>query len=165
MTDDPNTTGLHTNMTIRDNLPQNPAGSSASLSKGARRGGESPPAKSSTTNLKPCPFCGCEVMPRHALWASDGDVDSIIHAEPSPECGLGDFSVYSADGGKTVAVAWNRRVLEQAISLLCGVHLRAMEFDDWEVRMGAMPETPWDRDGYVEAWSVLRDHLLRSRTL
>jgi hypothetical protein len=49
------------------------------------------------------------VMPRHALWASDGDVDSIIHAAPSPECGLGDFSVYSADDGETVAAAWNRR--------------------------------------------------------
>jgi hypothetical protein len=62
-----------------------------------------------TTVLLPCPFCGAQVMPRHALWASDGDVDSIIHAAPSPECGLGDFSVYSADDGETVAAAWNRR--------------------------------------------------------
>jgi hypothetical protein len=53
--------------------------------------------------------------------------------------------------------------LDQAISLLCGVHLAAMEFDDWRVRMGATPETPWDREGYVEAWSVLRDHILKSR--
>ena len=67
------------------------------------------PSVSNTTVLLPCPFCGCAVMPRHALWASDGDVDSIIHAAPSPECGLGDFSVYSADDGETIAAAWNRR--------------------------------------------------------
>lgn len=53
--------------------------------------------------------------------------------------------------------------LNQAIMLLCGVHLKAMEFDDWEVRMGALPETPWDQKDYVEAWSALRDRALKGR--
>jgi hypothetical protein len=54
--------------------------------------------------------------------------------------------------------------LDEAIKLLCGVHLRAMEFDDWEVRMGALPKTPWDQRDYVEAWSALRDHVLAGRS-
>jgi hypothetical protein len=59
--------------------------------------------------LKPCPFCGGAMQPRHALWPSDGDTDAVIHAEPS-ECGLaGGFSIGTADNGASVAAAWNRR--------------------------------------------------------
>lgn len=60
--------------------------------------------------LKACPFCGGEVQPRHALWPSDGDVDAIIHSSPFAYCGVGDFTVHTADGGKTVAEAWNHRL-------------------------------------------------------
>lgn len=69
---------------------------------------------SQTTELLPCPFCGGAMQPRHALWASDGDTDSVIHAEPS-ECGLVGFSIGTADNGVSVAAAWNRRpALEHA---------------------------------------------------
>ena len=44
---------------------------------------------SRTTGLKPCPFCGAEMMPRH----------------------------YSADDGKTVAAAWNRRVATTTVTV------------------------------------------------
>ena len=37
--------------------------------------------------LRPCPFCGGEVMRRDALWPSEGDRDAVIHAEPS-DCPL-----------------------------------------------------------------------------
>lgn len=56
--------------------------------------------------LKPCPFCGGEMQFRAALWPSDGDRDSVIHADPS-ECGIQDFTTDTAD--KSVIAAWNRR--------------------------------------------------------
>ena len=58
--------------------------------------------------LEPCPFCGDEMMPRHALWPSEGDSDGIIHAH-STECPAEGFSIGTADEGVSVAVAWNRR--------------------------------------------------------
>jgi hypothetical protein len=66
-----------------------------------------------TEVLLPCPFCGGEVQHRFALWPSDGNVDAIMHAQPS-ECGLPDFSVGTADSGKAVAAAWNHRIAGQA---------------------------------------------------
>lgn len=62
---------------------------------------------------------------------------------------------------ESVAEPWMH--LEDAIKLLCGVHLRAMEFDDWEVEMGALPVVPWDCDNYVQAWGMLRQHVLKGR--
>ena len=53
--------------------------------------------------------------------------------------------------------------LDDAIRLLCGVHLRAVEFDDWHILMGAMPDTPWDHQGYPSAWAALRKHMLARR--
>lgn len=63
---------------------------------------------SGDVKLEPCPFCGDEMMPRHALWPSEGDSDGIIHAH-STECPAEGFSIGTADEGVSVAVAWNRR--------------------------------------------------------
>jgi hypothetical protein len=60
--------------------------------------------------LKPCPFCGGIMMFRKALWPSDGDCDGVIHAEPSPDCGLGEFSIWTTD--ERVIDAWNTRALQ-----------------------------------------------------
>lgn len=56
------------------------------------------------TELLPCPFCGGVVQFRKALWPSDGNVDAIIHAEPT-ECGLADFSDDTTD--ESILVKWN----------------------------------------------------------
>lgn len=56
--------------------------------------------------LEPCPFCGGQMRFRKALWPSDGNVDAIIHAEPS-KCGMESFSTYTTD--ESVIAAWNRR--------------------------------------------------------
>lgn len=64
--------------------------------------------------LKPCPFCGGDVMHRHALWPSDGDTDSVIHAQGST-CGMGCFSIGTADQGVSVAAAWNARAAIAAL--------------------------------------------------
>jgi hypothetical protein len=58
--------------------------------------------------LLPCPFCGGDVMPRHALFPSDGDTDAIIHVGES-ECGMVAFDIWTADQGVSVALAWNTR--------------------------------------------------------
>lgn len=58
--------------------------------------------------LKPCPFCGDTMQPRHALWPSEGDSDGIIHTHPT-ECPADGFSIGTADEGESVAAAWNRR--------------------------------------------------------
>ena len=58
--------------------------------------------------MKPCPFCEAPMMERHALWPSDGDTDSIIHAAPT-DCGMVDFSIGAADNGVSTRAAWNRR--------------------------------------------------------
>ena len=50
--------------------------------------------------------------------------------------------------------------LREALGTLAGVHLRAMEFDDWHVEMGAVPDAPWDAERYVPAWAVVRAFLL-----
>ena len=63
---------------------------------------------SGDVKLEPCPFCGDERMPRHALWPSEGDSDGITHAH-STECPAEGFSIGTADEGVSVAVAWNRR--------------------------------------------------------
>lgn len=59
--------------------------------------------------LLPCPFCGGEMMERHALWASDGDVDAVIHKPFPITCGLIEFSINSCDQGVSTAAAWNAR--------------------------------------------------------
>lgn len=75
--------------------------------------------ENSETELKPCPFCGGRMQPRHALWPSEGDSDGIIHTAPT-ECPAEGFSIGTADEGVSVAAAWNRRspsrreVLEEA---------------------------------------------------
>lgn len=56
--------------------------------------------------LLSCPFCGAAVMPRWALWPSEGDRDAIIHAEPT-DCGLIDFSDGTFD--ESIAEKWNTR--------------------------------------------------------
>jgi hypothetical protein len=48
------------------------------------------------------------MKPRHALHVSDGNTDSIIHAESS-ECGMSSFDIGTIDFGVSVAAAWNRR--------------------------------------------------------
>ncbi len=53
--------------------------------------------------------------------------------------------------------------LDEALAVLCGVHLRAFEFDGWHVEMGATPQTPWDREIYAPAWAVVRQHVLDAR--
>jgi hypothetical protein len=58
--------------------------------------------------LAACPFCGKAMKPRHALHVSDGNTDSIIHAESS-ECGMSSFDIGTIDFGVSVAAAWNRR--------------------------------------------------------
>ena len=50
---------------------------------------------------------------RQALWLHDGDTDAIIHKDiqggPDGCCGMLDFSIGTADEGRTVLEAWNRR--------------------------------------------------------
>lgn len=53
--------------------------------------------------------------------------------------------------------------LDEAICLLCRVHLRAIEFDDWHVVIGAIPETSWDAQDYPRAWEALREHVMKGR--
>jgi hypothetical protein len=55
--------------------------------------------------------------------------------------------------------------IDEAIEVLCGVHLKAMEFEDWGIEMlpGTNFMAPWDRDNYVPAWAALRKHLLNRR--
>lgn len=67
-----------------------------------------PQSPSEAAGLLPCPFCGEAVMPRHALWPSDGDTDAVIHVAAT-ECGAAQFSIGTADEGKSVAAAWNTR--------------------------------------------------------
>jgi hypothetical protein len=69
----------------------------------------------SEPGLLPCPFCGCAVQFRKALWPSDGCTDAIIHAEPS-ECGLTQFDIGTTD--ERVIGAWNRRS-KDLLDLLC----------------------------------------------
>jgi len=52
--------------------------------------------------------------------------------------------------------------LDQAIALLCRVHLKNLEDDDWAVRMGATPYGHEVAD-YVPAWEALRAYLLKVR--
>lgn len=58
--------------------------------------------------LLACPFCGGQMMFRQALWPSEGDTDSVIHADANPlNCPLPDFSNDTAD--LSVIEAWNTR--------------------------------------------------------
>lgn len=66
----------------------------------------SPLSQGAEPVLLPCPFCGCAVQFRKALWPSDGCTDAIFHADPS-ECGLMDFSTGTTD--ESVLAEWNRR--------------------------------------------------------
>ena len=59
-----------------------------------------------SADLKPCPFCGGEMMFRKALWPSDGCTDAVIHRDPV-ECGLTVFDAGSID--ESVIAAWNSR--------------------------------------------------------
>jgi hypothetical protein len=61
-----------------------------------------------TEKLLPCPFCGGAMQPRDALWPSEGDVDGIIHANPT-DCPLPEFSLHVADNCVSVTAAWNKR--------------------------------------------------------
>lgn len=53
--------------------------------------------------------------------------------------------------------------LDDAIELLCRVHLRHPTSTFWHVEVGAIP-TGYDAALYPEAWDVLRCRLLASRT-
>src|SRR5215469_16470440 len=59
-----------------------------------------------TAALLPCPFCGGDVMPRDALWPSDGDSDQVIHTKPT-DCPLQQFFDGSFD--KSLYARWNDR--------------------------------------------------------
>lgn len=76
----------------------------------------------SKIELLPCPFCGAAMMERHALWPSEGDTDSIIHAQPT-DCPLTDFGLGTADEGVSVCAAWNRRSPDAVGELVEGLRL------------------------------------------
>lgn len=61
--------------------------------------------------LRECPFCGAAMQLRYALWPSEGDTDAVIHNVPGgTDCPIeGAFTIGTADGGVSVAEAWNRR--------------------------------------------------------
>ena len=57
-------------------------------------------------DLLPCPLCNKAMQFRQALWISDGDTDSIIHAEEA-DCGIAVFLDGTSD--HSIIAKWNRR--------------------------------------------------------
>ncbi len=55
--------------------------------------------------------------------------------------------------------------IEDAIALLCRVHLRYIDDHDWQVQMGATPVSPWDSERYGSAWATLREVVLFNRAM
>jgi hypothetical protein len=61
--------------------------------------------------LLACPWCNMQMMFRKALWSSDGNVDSIIHAAPT-KCPMSVFEDGSTD--ETIIGKWNTRAAQSA---------------------------------------------------
>jgi hypothetical protein len=109
--------------------------------------------------LKPCPFCGGGVQPRHALWPSDGDVDAIIHDHPS-ECGMSCFSVEAVDQGASTAAAWNTRIAARSSAEMEVEPVPQIDGNDiWEALFGIMKGNVPDEltEDVCEQLAVLMD--------
>jgi len=91
------------------------------------------------TDLLPCPFCGKDMMLRSALWPSEGDTDSIIHAEPT-ECPMYDFCDGTADG--SIVGRWNSRPDAYAIGFRDAIALATKQVRFAERAADHRPRTP-----------------------
>lgn len=62
--------------------------------------------------LKPCPFCGCEVKIVIGIYGVLGAPDHYTIVHPENDCIMDEFACYSTDDKDFLIEDWNKRVEE-----------------------------------------------------
>ena len=65
-----------------------------------------------TEELKPCPFCGCEVEIVTGIYGLYGIPNSYKIIHPKNDCIMEGFESYFTDNKEYLIEDWNRRVKE-----------------------------------------------------